>query len=159
MLERLECVLLTESLSRNVMKKLRTPTSVYPWHLRTVNENSVRIRIQLDFFVLAMKSFCCFFVIIVLLVVLLLWFLLLLETQRKYTILLLFRCVVKDTHTCPHLPPLRRQRRAAHDDIFADRTVVIVATAPPEFHWCLSHILHQQTSRRSRGSCSNQRQV
>lgn len=80
-------------------------------------------------------------------------------TRSTTRILLLFRCMVKDTHTCPHLPPLRRQRRAAHDDVFADRTVVIVTTAPPEFHWCLSHVLHQQTSRRSWGSCSNQRQV
>lgn len=101
MLERLVCVYywLTESLSRNVMKTLRPPTTVYPWLLRTVDKNSVRISIQLDFFVLAMKSFCCIFVIIVLLVVLLLWFLLLLEAQRKYRIFLLFRCMVKHTQT------------------------------------------------------------
>lgn len=138
MLERLECVLLTESLRRHVMKKLRTPTSA--WHLRTIDNNSVR-----------MKSFCCILVIIVITVLLLL-----LEAQQEYSF-----CsgVWLKTHTCPHLPPLRRQRRAAHDDVFADRTVVIVTTAPPEFHWCLSHVLHQQTSRRSRGSCSNQRQV
>lgn len=52
-------------------------------------------------------------------------------------------CLMFFTHTCPHLLPLWRQWWSPHDDVFANGTVVIVTSTPPELHRCLSDVLHQ----------------
>lgn len=58
-------------------------------------------------------------------------------------------------HTCHHHLPFWWERRSTHYNVFADGTMVVIATTPLELHRCLSHVSHQQTPWRPRGPCSH----